>query len=97
MTFAAFSDLTASKCVDCGRDMIGPRNKKRCELCVGAHRARQDRQRREDFGWVLSDVIALPEPTPCRGMQGVWWADQVTAAAVYAQLPQEVSRERLYH
>jgi hypothetical protein len=37
-------------------------------------------------GWVLDDVIALPEPVPCRGMQGVWWADQATVAKVFEQL-----------
>lgn len=24
------------------------------------------------FGWILEDVVALPEPLPCRGWQGVW-------------------------
>ena len=23
-------------------------------------------------GWVLSDIIVLPEPVPCRGAQGLW-------------------------
>ena len=24
------------------------------------------------FGWTLTDVVALPTPLPCRGMQGLW-------------------------
>lgn len=24
------------------------------------------------YGWVLDDVRVLPEPIPCRGMQGLW-------------------------
>lgn len=24
------------------------------------------------YGWVLTDVVALPEPIPARGMQGLW-------------------------
>jgi hypothetical protein len=24
------------------------------------------------YGWVLTDVVALPEPIPCRGAQGLW-------------------------
>lgn len=24
------------------------------------------------FGWQLADVVALPAPVPCRGMQGLW-------------------------
>lgn len=24
------------------------------------------------YGWQLTDVVALPEPIPCRGMQGLW-------------------------
>jgi hypothetical protein len=39
-------------------------------------------------GWILDQVVALPEPVPCRGMQGVWWADQPTIARVFEQLPQ---------
>ena len=28
------------------------------------------------FGWVLNDVIKLPEPIPAKGMQGIWeWAE----------------------
>lgn len=44
-----------------------------------------------EFGWILDEVIALPEPVPCRGMQGIWWAERDTVAAVSAQLG-EVAR-----
>jgi hypothetical protein len=43
-------------------------------------------------GWIFDRVIGLPEPVPCKGFQGVWYADQPTVKAVYAQLPEEVSR-----
>lgn len=29
------------------------------------------------YAWVLTDVIALPEPIPARGMQGLWEWDEV--------------------
>lgn len=25
-----------------------------------------------NYGWILTDVIVLPEPIPCRGAQGLW-------------------------
>jgi len=25
-----------------------------------------------NFGWILRDVIVLPEPIPCKGAQGLW-------------------------
>ena len=43
-------------------------------------------QRPDNIGWVLRDVVALPEPVPCKGMQGVWWADQVTVAKAFEQI-----------
>lgn len=38
------------------------------------------------YGWVLSDVVALPEPVPCSGKQGVWSLPADVDAAVRAQL-----------
>lgn len=26
----------------------------------------------DDYGWLLGDVVPLPEPVPCRGAQGLW-------------------------
>ena len=46
-------------------------------------------QRRWFFGpvgYVLRDVIALPEPVPCRGWQGFWTLDADTEAKVREQL-----------
>lgn len=38
------------------------------------------------IGYVLRDVIALPEPVPCRGWQGFWRLDAATEHKVRAQL-----------
>lgn len=37
--------------------------------------------------WVLRDVRRLPEPVPCRGMQGLWGVPPDVAAAVMRQIP----------
>ena len=36
-----------------------------------------------EYGWVLTNVICLPDPIPCRGFQGLWGlpADVETAIA----------------
>lgn len=34
------------------------------------------------WGWVLHDVVALREPVPCRGMQGLWTLPQHVERAV---------------
>lgn len=33
-------------------------------------------------GWVLSDVVRLPEPVPCRGQQGLWLPEPRVVDAV---------------
>lgn len=37
-------------------------------------------------GWVLIDVVALPEPVPCRGFQKLWTLPSDVEHAVLAQL-----------
>lgn len=39
-----------------------------------------------DFGWVLKGVVALAEPVPCRGAQGLWTLPPEVAARVLAQV-----------
>lgn len=36
------------------------------------------------YGWLLDDRRALPEPIPCRGMQGLWTVPDAVAAMVAA-------------
>ncbi len=36
------------------------------------------------YGWQLADVVALPEPIACRGMQGLWPVPPDVAARVLA-------------
>jgi len=38
------------------------------------------------WAWVLSDVVALPEPVPCRGRQGWWNLPPDVEAEVLRQL-----------
>lgn len=38
------------------------------------------------IGWVLADVIALPEPVPCRGAQGLWTLPDDVERRVMAQV-----------
>lgn len=38
------------------------------------------------IGYVLRDVIALPEPVPCRGWQGFWTLPEDVAARVGSQV-----------
>lgn len=38
------------------------------------------------WSWVLTDVIALPEPVPCRGAQGLWTLPEDVEAAVREQM-----------
>lgn len=43
--------------------------------CIEADRALavvRDRYWAGPVGWVLGDVVVLPEPVPCRGAQGLW-------------------------
>jgi hypothetical protein len=37
-------------------------------------------------GWILSDVITLPSPVPCKGRLGVWTLPAEIDAAVRAQM-----------
>lgn len=37
------------------------------------------------IGWVLTDVVTLPEPVPCKGRQGLWRLDAATDAKVREQ------------
>lgn len=37
-------------------------------------------------GWLLADVMTLPEPAPCSGRQGLWRLSPDVDAAVRAQL-----------
>jgi len=39
------------------------------------------------FGWVLSDVVVLPAPVPCRGAQGLWEVPADVREAALRQLP----------
>lgn len=43
---------------------------------------------RGQYHWQLAGVVALPEPVPCRGFQGLWWPhhrlDEATQAAIRA-------------
>lgn len=32
------------------------------------------------FGWILTDVVTLPEPVPCKGRQGLWTVPAEIAA-----------------
>lgn len=32
------------------------------------------------FGWILTDVVTLPEPIPCKGRQGLWTVPPEIAA-----------------
>jgi len=34
------------------------------------------------FGWVLRDLVTLPEPVPCRGAQGLWTVRDPVLSAV---------------
>ena len=38
------------------------------------------------YAWLLSDVRALPEPLPARGMPGLWQPDAQTEAAIAEQI-----------
>ena len=35
---------------------------------------------RDHYGWILADVVALPEPIPCRGWQRIWYLPDDVAA-----------------
>lgn len=41
---------------------------------------------REVFHWGLADVVALPEPVPCKGLQRFWTPPPAVLAAVQQQL-----------
>jgi hypothetical protein len=45
------------------------------------------------YHWGLADVVALPEPVPCRGHQRIWYLPLDVAAEVAAQLDQISQRE----
>ena len=49
-------------------------------------RLRDNEHAEGPFCLLLEDVIALPRPIPCRGYQGLWYAESVLEAAVLAQL-----------
>lgn len=36
-------------------------------------------------GWILADVVALPEPVPCKGAQGLWVVPPAIEQLVLAQ------------
>lgn len=38
-----------------------------------------------EFGWVVEEPFALPEPVPCRGSQGLWTMPPDVEAKVLAQ------------
>lgn len=38
-----------------------------------------------DFGWVVEEPFALPQPVPCKGMQGLWTMPPDVEAQVLAQ------------
>lgn len=38
------------------------------------------------IGWLLTDVVTLPDPVPAKGRQGLWRLDAATDAAVREQL-----------
>lgn len=38
------------------------------------------------LGWVLEDVVALAEPVPCKGRQGLWRLPEDVERAVLAQV-----------
>lgn len=38
------------------------------------------------IGWVLTDVVALPAPVPCRGAQGLWTLPADVESAVLSQV-----------
>lgn len=42
------------------------------ELDVGGFLIRQSRWFVGPVGWLLKDIVRLPEPIPCRGAQGLW-------------------------
>lgn len=48
--------------------------------------ARSSRWFMGPWGWVLRDVIALPEPVPCRGAQGLWPVPEDVERHVIMQL-----------
>lgn len=39
------------------------------------------------FGFVLADIVALPEPIPARGMLGLWAINDGLRAAIATQIP----------
>jgi len=39
------------------------------------------------WAWLLSNIRALPDPVPAKGMLGLWAMDDATEAAVMRQLP----------
>lgn len=41
---------------------------------------------RGQYGWRLTDIVALKEPVACRGKQGLWRLEPGIAAAVLAQV-----------
>lgn len=38
------------------------------------------------YGWILDEVIALPSPVHCKGMQGLWTVPADIEALMRAQL-----------
>jgi hypothetical protein len=42
------------------------------------------------YGWILENVVALREPVPCKGAQGLWTVPPDAAARVLEQAPEVV-------
>ena len=41
------------------------------------------------YGWVLHNVVALPEPLPCKGRQGLWNVPKTLVAEIVRQIGRE--------
>lgn len=48
--------------------------------------ARQSKWFTGPYGWLLTDVIALPEPIPCKGSQGLWTVPVEVEAEINRQV-----------
>lgn len=49
------------------------------------------------IGWVLSEVMVLPEPVPCRGAQGLWSVPEDVAVLVRDGFKLAIQREAVSH
>lgn len=48
------------------------------------------------FGWVLSDVVALPVPVPCRGALGLWQLPPAAESAVMRGMGEAQMRREIW-